>query len=278
MAETLRRLDDLTESEVAGPMFGFLAELQSEGRAETIHLAGTTEPDRWISTEERELYRSGKFLDGDDTAETLDEIGRRYLQTHALVGIADLLARYPIEPAVATDLLESWSETGGAIRLDAIDGDSGPRWADPENLADARRLSIAIRRRETVAVAPEVFADFLLRRHHVHPEARREGCAAVEGVLEQLAGFSRRSADNVGSDILLRAFVIIDRPGSMKLLPVGAGSGARRRMDAATQRSRFLTASFRWESARTGNSRRSPSQPSACSISLCKVARPLPRT
>src|SRR5947209_20612155 len=48
MAETLRRLGDLTPSELAGPMLGFLEDLHAQGRAETIALAGTSEPSRWI--------------------------------------------------------------------------------------------------------------------------------------------------------------------------------------------------------------------------------------
>ena len=202
MAETLRRLGDLTETELAGPMLGFLTQLQTEGRAESIRLEGTAEPARWICAEERELYRAAfQYGDGDETPETLDTIARRYLQTHALVGLDDLLARYPVDAATATDLLERWSEEGRAIRLDPIDGEADPRWADPKNLAEVRRLSIALRRRESVAVAPEVFADFLLRRHHLHPDTRCEGSAAVGEVLERLAGFAA-PADLWESEIL----------------------------------------------------------------------------
>ena len=49
---------------------------------------------------------------------------------------------------------------------------------------------MAVRRRESLAVAPEVFADFLLRWQHVHPSTRGEGPAFVETVLEQLQGFA----------------------------------------------------------------------------------------
>ena len=52
MAETLRRLGDLAPSELAGPMLGFLADLEAQGRAVTIDLAGTAEPSRWIGAEE----------------------------------------------------------------------------------------------------------------------------------------------------------------------------------------------------------------------------------
>ena len=55
-------------------------------------------------------------------------------------------------------------------------------------------MSVAVRRRESLAVAPEVFADFLLRRQHVHPATTGEGPAFVEAVLEQLLGFAAPAA------------------------------------------------------------------------------------
>ena len=50
---------------------------------------------------------------------------------------------------------------------------------------------MAIRRRETVAVAPEVFADFLLRRQHLRGTALAvEGTEGLERVLDQLRGLA----------------------------------------------------------------------------------------
>ena len=44
-----------------------------------------------------------------------------FLQTHALIGLADLTARYPIAAVEAAELLERWSEEGKVVRL----GESG---------------------------------------------------------------------------------------------------------------------------------------------------------
>src|SRR5262249_20062671 len=119
-----------------------------------------------------------------------ETIVRRFLLTHALIGLDDLRARYPIDPAEATELLERWADAGRLVRLEPVEDSGGPLWADRPNLDEVRRLSIALRRRESVAVAPEVFADFVARRQHVHPETRWEGQAAVGLVLEQLHGFA----------------------------------------------------------------------------------------
>jgi ATP-dependent Lhr-like helicase len=187
MAEWLRRLGDLAPSELGGPMLGFLAELQEQGRAATIVLAGTVEPDRWISAEEARLYEAAFGPASDEAAAAT--IVRRFLQAHALVGLDDVTARYPLDPGLATDLLERWSGEWDLVRLDP-DEDGAARWADRRNLDEVRRLSIAIRRRESVAVLPEVFADFVVRRQHVHPDTRREGAVAVPLALDQLQGFA----------------------------------------------------------------------------------------
>src|SRR5207253_2442849 len=84
----------------------------------------------------------------------------RFLQTHALIGLADLIARYPISPAEGIELLERWSDEGKAVRLGGADDPAAAHWAERENLAEMRRATVAVRRRETMAVAPEVFADF----------------------------------------------------------------------------------------------------------------------
>ncbi len=202
MAEHLRRLGDLTTAEVSGPMAAQLEELRGSGRAVTIELPGTAEPMRWISTEEIALYDaafpgigvigatrdlSKPSLSGSESRSTVVE---RFLRTHALIGLVDLTARYPISPADATELLERWAVEGKAIRVDGLEWAEGSQWAERDNLAEMRRATVAARRRESLSVSPEVFADFLLRWQHVHPATRGEGPAFVETVLQQLQGYA----------------------------------------------------------------------------------------
>ena len=190
MAEHLRLLGDLTSSELSGPMEAFLAELRESGRVLSIELSGTREPSRWILAEEESLYQSAFAVSSrpDDNARA--SIARRFIRTHALIGLADLTARYPIPPVEAADMLERWSEQGKLVRVGDPETPDLERWAERENLAEMRRVTVAVRRRESLAVAPELFADFLLRRQHVHPATRGEGPAFVEAVLEQLQGFA----------------------------------------------------------------------------------------
>ncbi len=187
MAEWLRSLGDLADSDLAGPMAKFLGELEAQGRAVAIRLSGVAQPGRWIGVEEAPLYASAFAVEPDAAA--LDGIVRRFLGTHALVGLDDLTARYPIDSLSAAEILERWAEDGGLVRIQG-DDDGPARWAERRNLQEVRRLSVALRRRESVAVAPEVFADFVARRQGLHPATRREGRAAVGLALEQLRGFA----------------------------------------------------------------------------------------
>jgi ATP-dependent Lhr-like helicase len=194
MAEHLRLLGDLTATELSGPMETFLIELRQAGRVLTIELPGTTEPSRWISTEDESGYHSAFIVASAASEEARGSIVRRFLQTHALIGLSDLTARYPIAGPEASDLLERWVEEGKVVRVDDGEKPELARWARRDNLAEMRRVTVAVRRRETLAVAPEVFADFLLRRQHVHPATRGQGAAFVERVLDQLQAFAAPAA------------------------------------------------------------------------------------
>ncbi|MDB5349731.1 MAG: Lhr-like helicase [Planctomycetota bacterium] len=195
MAEWLREVGDLAPGELAGPMLGFVETLRSEKRSALIELPGTTEPLRWIGAEEQTAYEhafsvvsgSAEFARGRDGA--LADIVRRYLRTRALVDLDDLTSRYPIDSATACDLLESLADEGGIVPLGPDDA-GREQWADARNLDEVRRISIAIKRREAVAVSPEAFAAFVARRQHVHRDTKLQGEAAVSLILEHLQGYS----------------------------------------------------------------------------------------
>ena len=203
MAETLRALGDLSTTELFGPVERLLEELREDGRAVRIDLPGTAEPMRWILAEDETRYRRAFPSGGEHDLGALGSIVRQYLRTHALIGMAELCRRYPIAPELAAEMLDHWVETGGLIRLAAADPEAECRWAEPENLAEIHRLSVAIRRRESVAVAPEVFADFLLRRQHLHPATRLDGPGGLEVALQQLQGYAA-AAEFWESEILPR--------------------------------------------------------------------------
>jgi len=189
MAEWLRRLGDLTPEELEGPMAAFLEQLEREERACRLELPGGF---RWVSTEDGEQYRQAFGLD-DVAAESEAQqnagasILHRFLTTHALVGLSDVLARYPFEPAWAKRQLEEWTRTGRIVAVSAPQGESVV-FSDPVNLEQVQRGSLGILRREVVTCSPPQFADFLLRWQGVHPETRRGGREGLTDILERLQG------------------------------------------------------------------------------------------
>ncbi len=185
MAEALRTRGDLASNELEGPMLDFLNQLRNEGRAELITIGTSVDAERWIAMEDRDLYARAFASPSDD--EAAESIARRYIRTHALVGFKELMKRYPIGAARATEWLERWADEGQVVRIG--EGEEA-RWAEPANLDQVRRMSIALRRKEVVPVTPEVFADSLLSRQGLQAETMREGKEGVIAVLELLQGFA----------------------------------------------------------------------------------------
>jgi ATP-dependent Lhr-like helicase len=186
MAEWLRRLGDLTPAELEGPMAGFLEQLQAEGRARLIELPRCREPQRWVLAEEEEVYRRAfGFAPEQDAAEA---ILARFLQTHALVSLADILARYPFEPAWAERQLRAWAERGRAVPVSAAGEGETMQWSAPNNLEQVQRGSLGLLRREVTTCSPPQLADFLLRWQGVHPETQKGTAEGLAETLDRLQG------------------------------------------------------------------------------------------
>lgn len=204
-AERLRTLGDLSPSELDDAFARFVKELNERGRAKAIVLQAVAEPSRWVLDEEEPFYRtafeSSSRQDSTAAREATERIVKRYIRSRALVGLGDVLKRYPIDRTLAETILEDWSLRGGIARV--IGDDGLPRWADRSRLAELRRTTLAKRRRETVAVRPEAFADFVRRRQGLASERFGIGKSGVERVLENLRGFAAR-ADLWESEILPR--------------------------------------------------------------------------
>jgi ATP-dependent Lhr-like helicase len=186
MAEWLRRLGDLAPCELEGPMAAFLEELEADGRARRIELPRTREPRRWVLAEEEEGYRQAFGLSpaGAEVQQaTAATILARYLATHALVSLRDVLERYPFEPGWARQRLEEWSASGRVVPVSPA-ADADPlQWSAPANLEQVQRGSLALLRREVLTCPAPQFQDFLMRWQGLHPDTRR---GAAEGLAETL--------------------------------------------------------------------------------------------
>jgi ATP-dependent helicase Lhr and Lhr-like helicase len=191
MAEWLRRLGDLSSSELEGPMREFLKELTIDGRAINLRIPRTVDPERWILAEDEMLYKDAFGLSdaGRDKQQSASQtILSRFLETHALVGLDDILRRYPFEKAWARQQLEEWSAAGRVVQVRPKKNDQPLQWSAPTNLEQVQRNSLALMRSEVITCSPPQFADFLTRWQKAHPHARVGTSQGLIDVLERLQG------------------------------------------------------------------------------------------
>ena len=190
LAERLRQVGDLRPSEVDSSCQSFLTELTAERRAALLTLPAVQEPDGWVHAEYEADYRLAFGLEASagDSTRAAESILRRFLLSHALVGLADVIDRYPFDPAWARHQLESWSRAGQAVRLQRSDADDGLRWSAPGHFEELQRTALATRRREMPTVSRQRYADFLLRWQHRHPRSQKAGPEGLRQVLLRLQG------------------------------------------------------------------------------------------
>ncbi len=189
-AEWLRRLGDVSHRELEGPVQGFLRELELDGTVKIIDLRTPADPERWILTEEADLYRTAFAADIDDAAkaqEAAAAILRRFLETHALIGLDDILERYPLERTWAIRQLEEWTKSGRLVRVEAAQTEP-LQWSAPENFAQMQRGTLSLLRREVMTCPAAQFADFVLRWQHVHPATQAHNSDGVRAILQRLQG------------------------------------------------------------------------------------------
>ena len=113
------------------------------------------------------------------------------LANHALIGLAELTARYPIPPVEAAELLERWSEEGKVVRVDdpdAPDRRALGRAGKPGRDAPGDRGRAPARE---PGGCPRSLRGFPARRQHVHPATVGEGPAFVEVGPGTIAGVRR---------------------------------------------------------------------------------------
>ena len=192
MAEWLRKFGDLSASDLEGPMTGYLQELEADGRAISLELPAVSEAMRWVLKEEEADYRItflGDAAAPDDKQRAGATILLRYLETHALVGLDDILGRYPFDRTWAKQQLQGWTRSGRLTTVPAAaeDGEQ-PRFATPISVRGMTQGTLALRRREVVACPDRQFVDFVLRWQKLHPETNVRGQEGLLQVLGSLEG------------------------------------------------------------------------------------------
>lgn len=178
LAERFTRLGDLSAGEVSEHHKQHLEELRRRGLC--CCLSGKNESRAiWVSSEDETRYAiafPGMFdvlpqhlqdnneLSSDRWA-AIDFILSRYIRNRSLVSLAEITSRYPLDPSIAAQWLEKWTQSGGFVRVQGFESDSaGTRWADARQMQRLMEMSLAERRRDVKPVAPDAWAAWVLDR------------------------------------------------------------------------------------------------------------------
>ncbi len=213
LADVLRRLGDLSETEVADRVLAgldpssMLAQLEAERRAVRLRVGGE---ERWIAADDAGLYRDAfgavapsglpeAFMA--DVEAPLEKLVGRYARTHGPFTTGELRERYRVDPTSALTALE---RAGELVRGELRPSGSEREWCDPEVLRRLRRASLAVLRKEIEAADQRALAAFLPSWQGVdrHP-AGGAGVDRLREVLVPLQGLAL-PADVWERDVLPR--------------------------------------------------------------------------
>jgi ATP-dependent Lhr-like helicase len=112
----------------------------------------------------------------------------RFLESHALVGLGDVLGRYPFERSWAQRKLEEWAGSGRLVPVRPDGAGETVQWSAPTNLEQVQRGSLALLRSEVATCPPAQFADFVVHWQGLHPQNRRGSADGLAEALSRLEG------------------------------------------------------------------------------------------
>ncbi|MBI2157491.1 MAG: DEAD/DEAH box helicase [Candidatus Rokubacteria bacterium] len=189
LAALLDDLGDLAREEiaarVAGDPDGLLAELRAERRVEPIAcpaIESGASRRAWIPATDAPLYATLETDDG------LERVALRLLRSRGPVTAAWLAARYGLAEAHGQRALDRLVARGLVRQGAFLAAAAAPQYVHLAVLDEVQRRQVHARRVPRPVAAPEQFAAFLLRRHHLHPDHRLAGPTGVLAALELLQG------------------------------------------------------------------------------------------
>lgn len=189
-AERFLRLGDLAESEITVENRQWIDALQQRAILTRIFHSQPI----WITTEELHLYEiafpeaiSNQPDDNftNDRQQALNRILERFVSTHSLIGLRDITSRYPLETAVAADWLQRRTESGSFVLIHHNTGtglNDNARWAESKQMQRMLGMSLAQRRRDVRAIAPDCWSAWVLNK------GWPQNALQIQSRLEQLSG------------------------------------------------------------------------------------------
>ncbi|MBL8822451.1 MAG: DEAD/DEAH box helicase [Planctomycetia bacterium] len=193
-AEWLRKLGDLQDEEIPPECTPFLSELEAQSRIVRLKIADHKDS-CWVLAEYLESYHAvNQLIARDNVDEAVIQqaltVVHRFIRSHALVGIDDILSRYPLPRQLLEDRMQLWSSEGKLIAIEEPEGLPGLLFSAPQNLEQVERSSISIRRREIPTVSGEIFAQFLLNWQGRAIDHQQAGPDGLKACLHRLMGLT----------------------------------------------------------------------------------------
>lgn len=187
MLELLIRLGDLLESELEGPMRVLTEQLASHGTAKPF---GKLIHSAWIASEHEADYDLAFGTSNSissDRQEAASRILARFLDTRALVGLEDVLARYPFDPDWTERRLREWANEGRVVPVLGRVVPETVEYSAPANWDQIRQGTLGILRREIISVPPQQFASFLVFWQGAHPSRLSAAPDGLGAILDRMA-------------------------------------------------------------------------------------------
>jgi ATP-dependent Lhr-like helicase len=183
LAAILDELGDLTREEIAERAVadpdGLLAALEAERRVVPVEFPSGRHA--WSAATDLAVWA------GLATDAGLDRVALRLARTRGPLTARWLADRYGLPPAEAAASLDRLVARG-VLRQGAYLGGDEPQYVHIAVLDEIQRRQVHARRLPRPVATAEAFSAFLLRRHHLHPDARLVGPPGVLAACELLQG------------------------------------------------------------------------------------------
>lgn len=205
LAERLSRLGDLAAGEVCDENLVWLRDLESRELCRYLPVRG--DHGLWIPGEEFGTYAiafpslgiapGGGFRAGVADAarwQAIDAILGRFVKSRALIALAEITDRYPIEPTLAAEWLGRLTDSGGFARVRKLGEENGEMvWAETDRLRSMIGQSLVQRRQEVRAIAPDAWAAWVVETAFAENPGQAELSSPMhelESVLMPLQGWA----------------------------------------------------------------------------------------
>ena len=208
LLEILLRIGELTEAEIADRSSTrdarFKQQLEQRATIIPVSMGGNI---FFVASEEAPVYLNIATVSPADLSalpleyrttplqrsESLRFVIARTLHSHSPMTAEKIAARFAIDIGECDAILRSFPEEENIVHGDFIPDEISTQWCYRPNLDRIHHASISILRKEIKPSSIGDFTHFLSHWQHRHPSAQTSGENGLQGLLEQLEGYTLSS-------------------------------------------------------------------------------------